>query len=158
MRRTGVLVFLCSGVLLLTGCQKSAPSQPSTAPIIVHGYTVNAEVVSSQAALTQGLSGRENLPTDGGMLFIFFQSQPHPFWMKDMRFPLDIIWLSKGQVVDIWANAPATPSGQPPARRQPQISADMVLEVAAGSIDTWSLRVGDTVVLPSALDLKAVAR
>ncbi len=57
------------------------------------------EQVSSPRALRQGLSGRISMPVDQGMLFVFDRSSRYCFWMKDMRFPIDIIWLSTDKKV-----------------------------------------------------------
>lgn len=50
-----------------------------------------AEVVSEKADSQKGLSGRDSLPADAGMLFVLGPEGSHFFWMKDMRFPIDII-------------------------------------------------------------------
>lgn len=67
-------------------------------------YTVKiAETPSDRA---RGLSGREKLNADEGMLFIFPEDGIYPFWMKDMRFAIDIIWIDASwNVVAITKNA-----------------------------------------------------
>ncbi len=57
------------------------------------------EQVSSPGALRQGLSGRMSMPEDQGMLFVFNRPSRYCFWMKDMSFPIDIIWLSADKKV-----------------------------------------------------------
>src|SRR6187397_2216267 len=52
---------------------------------------IEVEVVSSQAELTKGLSGRQALPPNHGMLFMFDDDGYQPIWMKDMKFNLDIV-------------------------------------------------------------------
>lgn len=91
------------------------------------------------------------------MLFVFPDVAPRSFWMNEMLIPLDIIWLNGGRVAEVWAGAPPPAPGQAPARRAGP-AADAVLEVPAGSAAAAGLRVGDTVALPPALDLRAAAR
>lgn len=88
------------------------------------------EQVSSPGALKQGLSGRISMPEDQGMLFVFDRPSRYCFWMKDMRFPIDIIWLSADKKVLEFAEnvEPKTyPNNFCPA--QP---AQFVIEVNAG--------------------------
>ncbi len=51
------------------------------------------EVASTPEAHERGLSERESIPDNYGMLFIFRDEEPYAFWMKDMLAPIDIIWL-----------------------------------------------------------------
>lgn len=54
---------------------------------------IKAEVVDNEEARMKGLSGRDNLADDEGMFFVFEKSDIYPFWMKDMKFAIDIIWI-----------------------------------------------------------------
>lgn len=59
-------------------------------------------VLERQGERERGLSGRESLAPTEGMLFVFPESGYHAFWMKDMQFPIDIIWVAAdGTIVDI---------------------------------------------------------
>ncbi len=63
---------------------------------------VELEPVRSRESLTRGLSGRESMSFNEGMLFDFQSEGEHCMWMKDMNFSLDMIWLNRdGQVVDV---------------------------------------------------------
>ncbi len=96
------------------------------------GVTLKAEVADSPAAQVRGLSGHAPLADDEGMVFLFRHASSQRFWMKDMLFPIDIIWIRHGQVVDITANAPVpSGSGQLPTYA-PNGPVDTVLEVKAG--------------------------
>ncbi len=96
---------------------------------------VIAEIVATSADRARGLSGRDALVEGAGMLFVFPQSGVYSFWMKNMKFPIDIIWIEDGRVVDIVERAQAFPAGTPdtflPVYR-PDASARFVLEVPAG--------------------------
>ena len=59
----------------------------------INSKAIKAEVVSTQAERAQGLSGRPCIETNQGMLFVFDKPGRYPFWMKDMQFPIDIVWI-----------------------------------------------------------------
>src|SRR5687768_8240241 len=110
MRRVLMLVAAC--VLLAVGIavaidQGNDGAERSTpgAQVRVGDASVRAEVADDEASRRQGLSGRERLGADEGMLFVLPGDSPS-FWMKGMRFPLDIIWIRQGRVVDISADVP----------------------------------------------------
>lgn len=92
----------------------------------------------------RGLSGQEGLLEDSGMLFIFPTQDRHTFWMKDMRFPLDIIWINEEfKIVDIVIDASEK---EPDKVYAPKENALFVLEVNAGFTKKFSIKIGDEVV------------
>ncbi len=96
------------------------------------GGELDLEIADEGAERGQGLSGRRGLPADQGMLFLFPEANTHAFWMKDMRFPIDIIYLYEGTVTEVFPSvAPPLPGGVP-ATVQPTVPADAVLELFAG--------------------------
>jgi uncharacterized protein len=100
-----------------------------------------AEVVASPEKLQKGLGGRESLCHSCAMLFQFSEAEKKSFWMKDMRFPLDIIWISSGKIVHIEKNVSEKFSGL----LSPQVYADQVLEINAGLSDKIGLKEGSEV-------------
>lgn len=111
----------------------------------LNGHKINLEVVSSREDITLGLGGRDSLPTDRGMLFLL-GSGIHPFWMKAMRFPIDMIWLRDGAIVDIASNMPPPKtSWEVPATHTPMADADSVVEINAGQAQAFGLKVGSAV-------------
>lgn len=126
------------GYLALAGRQMS---------LNIGGRTLTVEAIRSPFDLRRGLSGREDLPTDSGMLFILPYRGIHPFWMKDMKFALDIIWLDGGRVVEM-ATLPAPTSTAYIPRHDPIHAADRVLEVKAGMAQELGLKQGFSLVLP----------
>ncbi len=103
---------------------------------------INIEIAETQSQRAQGLSNRISLPELSGMLFIFPNPDRHSFWMKDMNFPLDFIWIKNSRVVQLSKNVPAI---QPPAVFTPDQPVDQVLEVNAGFINKYGIKVGDEV-------------
>lgn len=93
-----------------------------------------------------GLSGRENLGEDEGMLFVFDQPLRPTFWMKDMRFDLDMVWIYEGEVVQITEGMPAPRSSDDRiATIQPDVAVDMVLEVVSGWVEKNGIEVEDSI-------------
>lgn len=98
------------------------------------------EVADTQATRAQGLSGRDALAGDSGMLFVFGSDDRHGFWMKDMKFAIDILWLgADGTIVDVASNVgPDTY----PTIFEPAQPARFVLEVPAGYTATRGWGIG----------------
>ena len=98
--RAFILFFIFS-----LDCVSSAHSQGVFKAIRVKDVSVRAEVVDTAVDRQQGLMFRENLPQGQGMLFVFEDEGRYGFWMKNMKFPIDIIWIDKEKrVVDIKPN------------------------------------------------------
>lgn len=92
----------------------------------------------------KGLSGRDSQGPREGMLFVFPYADRYAFWMPEMRFDLDIIWLRNGVVVDV-QRLPAPKEGEEPASYTPRIEANMVLELPAGRAQEYGLQIGSKV-------------
>ncbi|MCX6741470.1 MAG: DUF192 domain-containing protein [Candidatus Parcubacteria bacterium] len=132
--------FLLLAVLLV-GCQ----ARPvKVAEVTIGRQATCAEVADQPAQRARGLSGRTSLAPDRGMLFAFPQSAIQSFWMKEMNFSLDIIWINNNQIVEVWPNAP-TPVGNRIPSYQPKNLANYVLEVPAGSLEKYGWQLGDAV-------------
>ena len=104
------------------------------------------ELAITPAQHTQGLSGRPRLANSNGMLFVFQQEGEHVFWMKDMRFALDLVWIGAGcTVVDVSLNAPPQEPNQTLAqlpRYKSALPAQYVLEIASGEAGAAGIAVG----------------
>ena len=97
----------------------------------------------------QGLSGRAFLDSGTGMLFVFEEEDRLRFWMREMEFSLDIVWIGAGcQVVDISEDVPAPDPGTPLdalPRYSPDAPARYVLEINGGESAARGLGAGDWV-------------
>lgn len=117
----------------------------SFSEVFIAGQSIRVDLVATEADRTRGLSGRTGLDRDQGMLFVFDVPAIYGFWMKDMLFPIDIIWISEnGLVVDIKESA--EPSSYPEIF-SPKAPAKYVLEVNAGFSREFGLKIGDSVTL-----------
>lgn len=96
--------------------------------------------------MQKGLSGRSALGADRGMLFIFSRAGMYRFWMPDMHFPIDILWIDNGKVID--ADENVSPKFDPlrPVFYTPSRPVRYVLEVNAGFMKRHTIRIGDPVI------------
>ncbi len=108
--------------------------------IIGDGIRVQTTVAKSVVARNRGLSGKSGLAPDEGMLFIFDAPAVYRFWMKEMRFPIDIIWLANGHIVDITTDLPVPIAGEELPVFSPKVAVDRVLEVPAGFVQAHGLK------------------
>jgi len=114
--------------------------------VTIGGKTISVEIASSATRQEQGLSQRQSLAPDSGMLFVFAKYQTPKFWMKDMLFPLDIIWIRDREIVGYEQSLP--PAGPNPlATYEPLRPVNYVLEVKAGFVRENNIKVGDRVSL-----------
>jgi uncharacterized membrane protein (UPF0127 family) len=111
------------------------------ARVTIGDATFDALIASTDEQKKQGLSGLSSLGDDQMMLFTFPTAGKWGFWMKDMLFSIDIIWLGDDlEVVSIEKNASP---GTYPKIFSPSSDARYVLEVNAGIADKLKLKLGD---------------
>lgn len=106
---------------------------------------IKAEVVDNESTRMKGLSGREGLAGGEGMLFVFEKSDIYPFWMKDMKFAIDIIWIKDNRIVDIVESAEPPSTAQKIMNYTPRAESDLVLETNAGFCEENNVKIGDEV-------------
>jgi hypothetical protein len=106
---------------------------------------VAIEIRDTPAGRSIGLSGRESLEENEGVLFIFEEPDQYQFWMLDMNFDLDFVWINEGLVVDISEHIPAPDklTNEPPMTVRPSQPATWILEVNSGWVEANGIRVGD---------------
>jgi uncharacterized membrane protein (UPF0127 family) len=112
-----------------------------------NGKSVIAETMLRDIDQMRGMMFRDSIAKDRGMLFVHPAEDKYPYWMYQVRIPLDIIWMNRDrQIVEIAPNTPACTSKS--ARDCPSFGghekARYVLELAGGGAALYGLRVGDT--------------
>ena len=121
------------------------PRQP--AQVCTMDVCVNVEVVSGKKDMERGLQGRQGLGHNRGMLFVFDHDDRYRFWMKDMKFPIDIIWLDRqDRIVAVVENVPPCAADPCPVY-MPPAKARYVLEVSAGFSRAHDLKPGGRVIV-----------
>jgi len=113
--------------------------------VTIKGHVFNVEIAATEEKREQGLSGKQFLPTDSGMLFIFNTPDFYEFWMNGMLFPLDFVWMNGNKIIDLTENVPVPSNRDPIKIIKPKAKADKVLEINAGAINANSIETGDNV-------------
>ncbi|KKP79645.1 MAG: hypothetical protein A2271_03270 [Candidatus Moranbacteria bacterium RIFOXYA12_FULL_35_19] len=111
--------------------------------IEINGQKFRVELAKTIQEQSQGLGGRENLAQNEGMLFEFGKYGEYVFWMKDMKFNLDIIWIADDKIVHLEKNIPCDSL----KKIDPKIIANKVLEINAGISDKYNFKIGDRVII-----------
>lgn len=113
--------------------------------VSIDDSVIKVQIADEPAEQQLGLSGQDPLKSDEGMLFVYKQPDKYGFWMKDMKFSIDIIWIDENlQVVHIEERvSPATY----PNAFAPSVDSLYVLEVLAGEAEAQGINLGDRVVL-----------
>jgi uncharacterized protein len=109
----------------------------------IAGKTLKIDLALTSEIQTKGLSGRKTLKEDEAMLFVFNYTGKYSFWMKDMNFPIDIIWIGEDLQV-AYIKKDARPESYPEAFT-PDQDAKYVLEVLSQFSEKNNLKVGDKV-------------
>lgn len=127
------------------------PSPAEEQSQITVGETkISIEIARTAEEHAKGLADRESLRQNAGMLFVFETPEKYGFWMKGMRFPLDIIWIADGKVVGFAEKLPVpdpqTPEVDLPTYLPPQ-SISAALEVNAGFVRDNKIQIDDPVEL-----------
>ena len=117
----------------------------STAVIELKEQRLNVLVADTYARQYKGLGGRETLGNYDGMIFTYGVDDKYGIVMRDMSFPIDIVWLNKGEVIDIAPNVQVEPGVKEPNLRvyRPRKSGNAVLELRAGWVEANDLKIGD---------------
>lgn len=134
-----ITALIVTGILLFHWKKSNFTNESRIISMKGRRFLVESAVTSDEKS--RGLGMRDNLCRDCGMMFEFAESGTHAFWMKDMRFPIDIIWMQNGKVVHIEKSVPADSK----VILKPLAESDNVLEVNAGSADEIGLKVGDRI-------------
>jgi hypothetical protein len=149
---TVVLVLFLAGMFSMCSAPKKLDG-PARA-CLRDNICVDLILAVSEAELETGFSNYSSVPSGKGMLFIFGSPKVQAMWMKDMNFPIDILWLGKkGKILHMEKNVLPCESVQCEIF-EPNVEASYVLELAAGSSIEANLYIGNTVSLQNLPDLR----
>lgn len=140
--------FIASSTQLTTGTSTVPITAPSvfnlpTKTLYTATSSIKIFIADTDISREQGLSGVKTLLSGNGVLFVFDTPGKYGFWMKDMYFPIDMIWIdSNKKIVGVTKNV--LPSSYPFVFMPPQAIV-YVLEMNAGSVAEFGLTTGTTV-------------
>ncbi len=156
MPDTIITAYATAIALFAAVCAAIAPPAPAPLPtatpiptprVEIGAASFAVEIADSAETRQRGLSGRQSLPDGAGMLFVFESEHVASFWMKEMRFPLDFVWIGENcVVVDTLSDIPPPPLDVAPADLriyQPSSPVRYVLEINAGEVAEHGIAVGD---------------
>ena len=126
-----LLVFIC-GILYQQQFEKTH--------FTIGGQSFLKEVVDNDNTRAKGLSGRDAIASHAAMVFVFDAPDMRCFWMKDMKFPIDIVWVNADKVV-VAIEPSVSPSSYP--TNFCHADAQYVVEVKAGTARDLGLKPGD---------------
>lgn len=138
----GALVVLVIVLLIWRAGSTNLSLFGTRATAAVGDQNIKLLIADNQKSRQVGLSNRRSLSRDTGMLFIFDKADKPAFWMRDVKFPLDIIFINNNKVVDIVKNAQPPKDGENPTIYTPDALADKVLEINGGLADEWGIKEG----------------
>lgn len=111
----------------------------------IGNYDFKLLIADSEEERQKGLSKRKKIDEDQGMLFLFEKPDFYKFWMKDMEFSVDIIFIKGDRISQIYTNA-EVPSDSASLRLYPSSeSVDKVLEIKGGLANKYNFKVGDKI-------------
>lgn len=149
-----LLSTLCLCALVLSGCYSNEPAESAAGlPLgqVLLGSDdgevfVDVEIAQTPEDRQKGLMGRESLPEDAGMMFVYFEPTTASFWMKDTLIPLSVAFIDEEQtIVEIIDMEPCTKDPCP--SYSPKSGYTAALEVNMGAFEEWGIGEGDTVTL-----------
>lgn len=114
----------------------------------LHGHLYGMTVMRTDEELQRGLSGTQSLPADQAMLFVFPTDDKWAMWMKDMNYPIDMVWLGDDKKV-VYMVKNAQPSSYPKTQFKPDTNTRYVIELPSGTIERTGIAIGDPAGLPS---------
>jgi uncharacterized protein len=141
MKISGCWIAIC--FLFFSGSAAVAEQRAEVRVFFPNGEFVRAELAVSMEQREKGLMFRDGIAAEKGMLFVFEEEAIHSFWMKNVSFPIDILWLDRDRSVVHLAKR------VPPCRRDPCPTytpvrpSAYVLELRAGRSDELAIKTGD---------------
>lgn len=130
---TSIFLSSLSAERLRQPVEQLLPSPLHRTITLPTGTEIRAEIADTPESRKKGLMFRDRLPENEGMLFVFEQAMPHHFWMKNCRFPIDIIWMNEQkEIVYIAESVPPCEADPCPNYGPTDIPSRYVLEVVAG--------------------------
>ena len=139
---TGILIVGLGAVLIVVAVLFISNHFQTRQEVHLGSSVFNVRLAETDFARQKGLSGVESMAANEGLLMVFGGDGQWGIWMKDMKIPLDIVWLDSNKKV-IYIVTDVSPSLGTSETFQPDNPARYVLEVPAGSVKSGAIKIGD---------------
>lgn len=142
----GIFFALLAAFALSQNYRQNIPFFQKTPKAVINNHVFNLFLAKADKEKAIGLSEKQSLPQNSGMLFVFEKPDYYSFWMKEMKFSIDIIFIKEGKIVTIYTDLkpPKTQDESLPIYK-PEEPADMVLEINSGQARKYNLKKGDEI-------------
>lgn len=138
MKQTIFTFTLLAFSLILAGCSKNF-NDADIVKVKIDGKKYELEVAQTDDAQRKGLSGREKLDKNKGMLFVYSQSDYPQFWMKDTLIPLQLLLVDNCTIVEIKEMPVEKDPANPEMIYKSSVKADKAIELNTNSIPEDSI-------------------
>lgn len=143
MNKKHIAIIAVSAIVIFTVLIYTLSVSRYTTYVAMGNKVYSVEVSDTKYLLEKGLSGHKPLKSDEGMLFVFEEMGKYGFWMKDMLFSIDIIWIDN-ELNIVHIEKSVSPQTYPKIFT-PEVQALYVLEVSAGEAQQQNVKIGDKV-------------
>lgn len=142
-----LLMAIVGGLVFIQNYSKkgNVPLFKKSATVKINNQSFKTTVAKSQKEREIGLSETKSISDNQGMIFLFDKPDYYSFWMKNMKFPIDIIYINSDTIVSIVNDAPLIKDRENPAIYSSTKPADKVLEIKAGLSEKYKFKEGDKV-------------
>ena len=140
--------FSTGSFITQTATDSAQTQKKESTQVAIKDLTIQTKIADEPKDREAGLADYSSLPLGEGMLFVFDKAESYVFWMKNVEFAIDIIWIDdQKKIVDIAPNVPPEPNkGEKELTRyKPKSDAKYVLEINAGLSSLHNLQIGDQV-------------
>lgn len=138
-----LLISVAILISIVVFLSKNIAPEYKISQIVLGGETFNTQVADTPTLKEIGLSYRKSIAQNEAMLFVFQKPGQYKFWMKDMNFPIDIIWLSSDKKI-VYVKKNLSPNTYPQVFG-PTINSQYVIEVTSDTVDRLDLSLGQTI-------------
>lgn len=142
-----LLLLIVGGVFLAQkySNQDTFFSSTKNPTATINKHTIKLTVARTAEEKEIGLSKTNSISENEGMIFLFEKPDYYSFWMKDMKFPIDIIYINGEEIVTIEKNVQPPTKGKSPTIYTSTKPSDKVLEIQAGLSEKYNLKKGDRI-------------
>ena len=142
----GFVVVALIIVVVLSLLRTPAPFKP-TQKAVLGNHTFKIKPAASDKEKQIGLSATNKLPNDYGMIFKFNEDGYYPFWMRDMKYPIDILFINDGKIVKVFSKVSPPIANEGLKLYVSDKPADTVLEISSGLSEKYKIKEGDSIKL-----------